>query len=277
VTEIEIRLTLHSIALESLMAAPSHRRCRSGPEYEDRLQEAIAGVRSKRFKQEEAATIFNVSCCPNLFHLLMFFKVSRQTIGDRMRGKHKARHLVNQGKQLLSPAQESVVVDWIDHRAQTAKPLDPTELRSFAYDMAGVVPGKNWHLRFEARHPALTLSKPSALDPKRAQNFNLANITGYFELIQQVKTSYPTLPPEHIWNMDEKGIQLGGGRKNSPKKYYRLRSLKKSKFYRLRSDNLELVTIIECISASGVSMPPSFVLAAGPVPALEDLEVPIGG
>jgi hypothetical protein len=76
VTEIEIRLTLHSIALESLMAAPSHRRCRSGPEYEDRLQEAIAGVRSKRFKQEEAATIFNVSCCPNLFHLLMFFKVS---------------------------------------------------------------------------------------------------------------------------------------------------------------------------------------------------------
>ena len=52
--------------------------------------------------------------------------------------------------------------------------------------------------------------------------------------------------------MDE-GLQLGGGRKQC-KKFFRPESLKQSNFYRIRSDNLELVTIIECISPSGLSI-----------------------
>jgi len=69
--------------------------------------------------------------------------------------------------------------------------------------------------------------------------------------------------------MDEKGVQFRGGRKWS-KKYYHLRSLRKSKFYRIRLDNLELMTIIECISPSGLSVPPSFVLSSGPIPSFPD-------
>ena len=75
--------------------------------------------------------------------------------------------------------------------------------------------------------------------------------------------------------MDEKGIQLGGGRKQS-KKFFHLESLKRSKFYRIRSDNLELITIIECISPAGLSIPPAFILAQGPIPALPNLDTPIG-
>jgi hypothetical protein len=40
----------------------------------------------------------------------------------------------------------------------------------------------------------------------------------------------------------------------------------------MKSDNLELVTIIESISAAGSSMPPAFVLSDGPVPDCCDLE-----
>jgi hypothetical protein len=75
--------------------------------------------------------------------------------------------------------------------------------------------------------------------------------------------------------MDEKGLQLGGGRKRS-KFFFHLKSLKRSKFYQIRSDNLELVTIIECILPAGLSIPPTFILAQGPIPALSKLEVPIG-
>jgi hypothetical protein len=70
--------------------------------------------------------------------------------------------------------------------------------------------------------------------------------------------------------MDEKGIQFRGGRKHS-KKYYHLRSLKKSKFYYIHSDNLKLMTVIECISLFGLSIPPFFVLSSGPLPSLPDL------
>jgi hypothetical protein len=200
--------------------------------------------------------------------------VPHQTLSDRINGRSRKRS-AQAPFQLLSEQQELTLVDWIDHRATTAKPLDRHGVQSIAFELSGTVPGKNWHRRFEKRHPNLRSSKPGNLDPKRAQNFNPTNVARYFDLLKAVFDAHPDLPPQQIWNMDEKGLQLGGGRKRS-KKYYHLRDLKKSKFYRIRSDNLELVTIIECVSPSGLSVPPSFVLSTGPTPALLDLETPIG-
>jgi hypothetical protein len=143
------------------------------------------------------------------------------------------------------------------------------------YKLSGKIPGKGWVGRFSNRNQELCSSKPSNLDPKRAQNFNASNIKHFFGLVKTIFDAHPNLSPNHIWNMDEKGLQLGGGRKQR-KKFFRPESLKQSNFYRIRSDNLELVTIIECISPSGLSIPPSFVLSAGPIPALTDLDVEIG-
>jgi hypothetical protein len=70
--------------------------------------------------------------------------------------------------------------------------------------------------------------------------------------------------------MDEKGIQFRGGCKRS-KKYYHLRSMKRSKFYRICLDNLELMMVIECVSPSGLSVPLSFILSSGPIPSLPNL------
>jgi hypothetical protein len=70
--------------------------------------------------------------------------------------------------------------------------------------------------------------------------------------------------------MDEKGVQFRGGHKHL-KKYHHLQSLKKLKFYRIYSDNLELMTVIECVSPSGLSVPPSFILSSRPLPSLSDL------
>lgn len=157
-------------------------------------------------------------------------------------------------------------MDWCDHQSKIAAPYSHLDIRSIAYEMTGSIPGKTWHQHFECRHPELKLSRPSGLDPKRAQNFNKAAITHYFELCQKLKDDHPDLPPEHMWNMDEKGIQMGGGRKNSRRKFYHLRSLRQKNLYRIRSDNLELVTVVECVSAAGALMPVSFILADGPKP-----------
>lgn len=72
--------------------------------------------------------------------------------------------------------------------------------------------------------------------------------------------------------MDEKGIQMGGGRKNHGRRYYHMRELKQKNCYRIHSDSLELVTVVECVSAAGATMPVSFVLAEGPLPDCTDLE-----
>jgi len=70
--------------------------------------------------------------------------------------------------------------------------------------------------------------------------------------------------------MDEKGIQMGGGRKNSRRKYLFLKHKKQK--YHIQSDNLELVTVIECISAVGEVVPPFFYLQKGSLPNLHGLD-----
>jgi hypothetical protein len=128
--------------------------------------------------------------------------------------------------------------------------------------VTGKYPGKHWHRRFIQRHPLLQLGKANGLDPKRAKNFNRANVLDYFEKRKKLNDKYGNIPPEQDWNMDEKGCQMGGGRKNNGRKYLFTRHQKDR--YRLRSDNLELATVIECISAAGDAVPPTFVLSEGP-------------
>src|SRR5260370_38069518 len=67
--------------------------------------------------------------------------------------------------------------------------------------------------------------------------------------------------------MDEKGIQLGGGWKKGQKKYFFIKSWKQ--WYKICSDNLELVTVLECINAAGSSAPTSFMLSSGCFPDIQ--------
>jgi DDE superfamily endonuclease len=57
--------------------------------------------------------------------------------------------------------------------------------------------------------------------------------------------------------MDEKGIQCGGGRKAQAQKYF-VPCSKRPK-YKLRSANLELVTIVECVAADGGFISPGII------------------
>jgi len=161
-------------------------------------------------------------------------------------------------------------MDWICHQASIAMPLNKDGIHSLVFDISGIIPGSNWISRFEKHHPEICVSQPGNLNPKRAQNFNPMNIHHFYKLLKDIYDAFPNLPPENIWNMNEKGVQFGGGCK-CLKKYYHFQSMKRSKFYQIRSDNLELMMVIECVSPSGLSIPPSFVLLSGPTPSLPDV------
>ena len=64
--------------------------------------------------------------------------------------------------------------------------------------------------------------------------------------------------------MNKKGIQMGGGCKNNGTKYIFLHV--HTDFYWQQSDNLELVTVIECGNAAGVMIWLHFVLKEGLMP-----------
>ena len=58
--------------------------------------------------------------------------------------------------------------------------------------------------------------------------------------------------------MDEKGIQLGAGRKGRRQKYFF--GSDSTDHVTLQDANLQLMTVIECICADGTTVPPGFVL-----------------
>ncbi|KAG8721325.1 hypothetical protein FRC08_014063 [Ceratobasidium sp. 394] len=63
--------------------------------------------------------------------------------------------------------------------------------------------------------------------------------------------------------MDEKGVQGGGCRSTTPHKYFF--GLLEKPQYKLKNDSLELTTAIECVSAAGFAMKPSFVHQQGDI------------
>jgi hypothetical protein len=157
----------------------------------------------------------------------------------------------------------------MDRNAMQGQPVDIPYLRSLAFDLSGRNPGKNWSQRFIARHEELTKSKATGLDPTRGKNFNKPTILDYFGQLAEIEKRYGVIPPNQKWNMDEKGIQLGGGRKQGNRKFIFFK--KRKTRYKIRSDNLELVTVIECVSAAGGVAPSTFILTDGPYPDIRGI------
>ncbi|KJA19577.1 hypothetical protein HYPSUDRAFT_143489 [Hypholoma sublateritium FD-334 SS-4] len=111
-------------------------------------------------------------------------------------------------------------------------------------------PSKSWIRRFLQRHHKLVLARGSGLDPKRARAFNKPVISHYFTLLGDIIKQHD-IPWENVYNMDEKGIQLGGGRKGDATKYFFSREDQAK--YQLKSDKLQLITIVEVVCADGSS------------------------
>jgi hypothetical protein len=87
-----------------------------------------------------------------------------------------------------------------------------------------------------------------------ADQFNqLTKVIAQFEIL-----------PGNLYNWDEKGLQLGGGWKGLLSHYIFGREQKE--WYVTRSDNLELVSLLEAISADGFAVPPTFVVAKSQPP-----------
>ena len=118
------------------------------------------------------------------------------------------------------------------------------------------IPSEHWVYGFLARNSRLVLKRLTGLDAVCARNFNPAVVSRHFQVLGDFLEKYD-VPLENMYNMDEKGIQLGGGRKLDGTRY--LFAWDQQNRVRTQNANLELVTTIECVAADGSSLKPCFV------------------
>jgi hypothetical protein len=216
---------------------------------EDKVQLAVLGLQDGTYKNPaQAAQALGIP-------------KKAATIRRRAKGISKPRLKSQIDLQLLTPIQEDILAEWIKFYGFAGLPLSRKTTHAKVKALCGHAPGKDWLFHFLRRHPDCAGGRPSGLDPKRATAFNRTNVKAHFELLQKVfENDGRPIPARNIYNMDEIGIQRGGGRKNSGELYL-FSSTDKSR-YRIKSDDLELTTVLECVCLDGSStIPPCFVFA----------------
>lgn len=243
------------------MTIPKH--LRTGPvkprkisdEVEARIQQAKHAViisTDPKYTAAQAARDFGVQA---------HYKVLRQRLNG-IQPKKKA----HEKEMLLTEAEKMVLVEWIRFLGfagipvckRTLRPKVKAIMEAKGMTITEQSVSPTWIRSFLKDHSdALKTARGSALDPKRAQAFNFSTVNEYFQELNSVLKDN-NIPWEHVYNMDEKGVQMGGGRKNSQRKFIFSRS--DVKMYRQHSDDLQLVTIIDCVCADGTApIKPAFV------------------
>jgi len=165
----------------------------------------------------------------------------------------KSRHEAHVEAQLLTPAQEEVLVEWIKVQGRRGVPMTYTSVGHAAAEILGKPVGEIWPKRFRKRHPDLKMKKATGLEKARAQALNEFAVDEFFDMLTDVIQEY-NITPGNIYNMDEKGIQLGIGARITA-----MIDRDQKAVYSIEDGNRELVTVIECICADGSAMHPSVI------------------
>lgn len=199
------------------------------------------------------------------------YDIPTSTFYARLHGA-RSRAEAAEERQKLSPAQEAVVVEWGKFLGYMGLACTREDITAKAREVAeeGVDLGRHWWRDFKVRHKkTLKFKKAQALDPTRARNFSKEKVAEHFKVYLEAKQA-GDVPKENTWNMDEKAIQMGGGRRGSNRHFFF--DIQQKYMYKLKSDDLKMMTVIECVSASGVAMKPMFISPSDDVGHFWDVE-----
>jgi hypothetical protein len=207
---------------------------------QETVNEAVRDVQTRKFASIRAAARHH--------HL------SHASLQRRLRGGVSS-HQRHKEQSLLSEEQEKLLQSWILEAESNGHPVTNPYVR----ELAGLISnrsggpatvGQNWVSRFIKRHPAIKSKVGRKIDALRIQNTTPAALTEWFALFKRTQQTH-NVKPQHIWNMDETGIALG-----VCKNQWVIGKTSTSKAYVKSPEDREWVSIIEAISADGVSIRP---------------------
>ena len=147
------------------------------------------------------------------------FEVNYHTLRNRYLGLTWRPIEAHKVQQLLNNAQEKVLTDWLVYLGHTGHAVSKCTISPKVEMLCRRTPSKTWLKGFLKWHPNLVLGRLTGLDPKCAQAFNFPTADHHFKLLKSFIDEH-RIPWENIYNMDEKGLQLGGGRKAGGEKLF---------------------------------------------------------
>jgi hypothetical protein len=216
-----------------------------GKTSEERLQLALSAI-SRNGLKANGRPIYPIR------EAARAFGVSKTTLTARFNGR-KTRIKAHEDERKLSVGCEHALVEWVAEMGRRYMPLHASAVAAHASLISGEPVGESWVHRFRSRHPELKVRWATGLEKCRAQALNRAAVDGFRDTLEELLERY-NIQPWNLYNMDEKGIQLGMGQ--------RVRAFvdrDQKCVFQVEDGDRELVTIIECISADGHAIRPSVV------------------
>lgn len=179
----------------------------------------------------------------------------------------KGRSIGYDNKQrILSKDCEQLLAEYLLTCSRMHHGLTPKEARklAFSYAKAKALPipvswednqeaGIDWMQAFLKRHSFLSVRKPEATSLARSTAFNRHTVSEFQMNLQDTRRRYE-FPPSRIYNMDETALTTV----HVPPKVIAAKNTKQVGQITSAERGL-LVTTVCCISASGNSIPPTFI------------------
>ena len=105
-------------------------------------------------------------------------QLHRTTLSRRQKGQIQSRQDYREQCGLLSRAQQEQLLKYIDELTRRGLPPNHHNIRTFAYNICGKWPGKNWASRFVQQHQDIITSQYLTgfdISRKKADNWWLIN------------------------------------------------------------------------------------------------------
>lgn len=214
---------------------------------EERIELAILAIHNSGLNAHDGGRNLGLRKAAELFGL------PRETLRNRFNGTTKSHIQASIAKRALTPAEEEVLVEWCKVMGRRGIPLTHATVRDHASDISGREIGVSWTARFMKRHPSLKIKWTTGLEACRARSLNATLVNEFYDMLEEVVKEYK-IHESDIYNMDEKGIQLGvGGRVAA------IVDRDQKDVYQIENGNRELVTMIETVCADGSSLRPTVI------------------
>jgi hypothetical protein len=193
----------------------------------------------------------------------LVFQIPYSTLRNRVQ-KPKSRKESHVSQQLLTPIEESTLENWVYRAAKLGAPItlqlvkilasEIQSKRSSNYEENKFSPiSDRWVDRFRTRHPRIKTCFSRTIDTARSIALDFSTIKSYFDNLGEVLREHK-YPPSAIYNVDETGFSIGSSRK-SVVLLDRLNQHREKK----QPGRQEWITCLECVSASGVTLPPCLI------------------
>jgi len=99
-------------------------------------------------KIQHVCSLLSASDSPNIHAAAVEHEIPYHTLRQRYLGTSQPYHKAHAHQQILLPAQESMLVDWIKHLSSMGQPLSKWTIQTKAELLCGKKPGPWWIIGF---------------------------------------------------------------------------------------------------------------------------------